>query len=72
MLGWKCRDIDRVVARGGVLSFHVDDACLTLRNFAHNTDAELKKALFHVFSQFGTITEINAHKDLKRKGQVTN
>lgn len=31
---------------------------------------ELKKALFHVFSQFGNIIEINAHKDLKRRGQA--
>lgn len=31
---------------------------------------ELKKALFHVFSQFGNIIEICAHKDLKRRGQA--
>lgn len=31
---------------------------------------ELKKALFHVFSQFGNIVEICANKDLKRRGQA--
>jgi len=31
---------------------------------------ELKKALFHVFSQFGSIVEICASKDLHRKGQA--
>jgi U1 small nuclear ribonucleoprotein A len=31
---------------------------------------ELKKALFHVFSQFGPIVEISAFKDLKRRGQA--
>lgn len=31
---------------------------------------ELKKALFHVFSRFGNIVEITAHKDLKRRGQA--
>lgn len=31
---------------------------------------ELKKALFHVFSQFGAIVEISAYKDLKRRGQA--
>lgn len=31
---------------------------------------ELKKALFHVFSQFGAIIEISAFKDLKRRGQA--
>lgn len=31
---------------------------------------ELKKALFHVFSQFGPIVEISAFKDLRRRGQA--
>lgn len=31
---------------------------------------ELKKALFHVFSQFGSIVEISANPDLKRRGQA--
>jgi RNA recognition motif-containing protein len=31
---------------------------------------ELKKALFHVFSQFGSIIEISAFKDLRRRGQA--
>ena len=31
---------------------------------------ELKKALFHVFSQFGAIIEISAFKDLRRRGQA--
>jgi hypothetical protein len=31
---------------------------------------ELKKSLYHVFSQYGNILEIYANKRLKNKGQV--